>query len=104
MSPEVLSNRVQAEHKTKVDVYSFGIIMHETFFEMLPYRSNEEQFESIIALGTSVVNGLRPAIPHVQELSNAEKRYLKLMQECWSTDPTERPDFEQIYSQLNKLG
>jgi serine/threonine protein kinase len=104
MSPEVLTNRVNNEYKKKVDVYSFGIIMHEVFFELLPYQSNSDQFDNIVALGTSVVNGLRPDIPQIQGLGNAEKRYLKLMQKCWSEDPSERPDFEEIYAQMIKMG
>jgi serine/threonine protein kinase len=102
MAPEILINRVNQEESTKIDVYSFGIIMHEVFFESLPYRTNDEQFESIIALGTKVVNGLRPNVPEniVQDVSEAEKLYLELMKECWSGNTQDRPSFEEIYSRF----
>lgn len=105
MAPEILSNNVQQDETTKTDVYSFGIIMHELFFEELPYRTNEQQFDNIITLGTQVVGGLRPSIPMhlVHDISDSERKYLDLMQECWQTEAKDRPSFEQIYSEFIKF-
>jgi serine/threonine protein kinase len=105
MSPEILKNKINAEYRTKVDVYSFGIIMYEVFFEVVPYYENREQFESIIGLGNQIVNGLRPSVPqyHVHGLAKVEKQYIELMQRCWSDKPEERPDFEEIFIELSEL-
>jgi serine/threonine protein kinase len=99
MAPEILINRVKNEHRTKVDVYSFGIILHEVFFEKLPYRTNDEQFESVIALGNRVVGGLRPSILD-DSYSTAETMYLELMKQCWHSDPEKRPTFDTIVAEL----
>jgi mitogen-activated protein kinase kinase kinase 7 len=102
MAPELFSDNVQLQQSTKVDVYSFGIIMYELFFETIPYRENEEQFASIVGLGTRVVGGLRPTLANFSQngLSEAENLYLELMQECWSGDPEERPSFDQIFTKF----
>jgi serine/threonine protein kinase len=105
MSPEILKNKINAEYRTKVDVYSFGIIMCEVFFEVVPYHENREQFESIIGLGNCIVQGLRPSVPeyHVHGMKKVEKRYIELMQRCWSDNPVERPDFEEIFAELSEM-
>ena len=102
MSPEVLMDQVQQGMGTKVDVFSFGIIMHEVFFEKVPYRTNNEQIESVVALGTKVVQGLRPAIPDMikTDTNEEEHAYLALMQRCWHKDPETRPSFDEIFSSL----
>lgn len=94
MSPEMLMNKVKQETSFKTDVYSFGIIMHEVFFEKVPYLDSED-FDSIIALGSHVVKGLRPFIPD-RSYSDAENAYIDLMQRCWSAKIAERPTFEEI--------
>jgi serine/threonine protein kinase len=38
MSPEILLNQ---PYNDRCDVYSFGIIMHEMYFETRPYTSDE---------------------------------------------------------------
>jgi serine/threonine protein kinase len=105
MSPEILKNKINAEYRTKVDVYSFGIIMYEVFFEVVPYHENCEQFESIIGLGNQIVNGLRPSVSEYHEhgLTQTEKQYIKLMQMCWSDKPEERPNFDEIFTELSEM-
>jgi serine/threonine protein kinase len=100
MAPEILTSSVVQEQSTKIDVYSFGIIMYEAFFEEYPYHMNVEQFESIIALGTSIVGGLRPRIPVelLDNITQQEKQYLRLMERCWHGDPDNRPTFDEIFS------
>ena|SRR3989338_7985317 len=106
MAPEILLNRVNPEHKTKLDVYSFGIIMYEVFFEAIPYSIHTEQFDSIIALGNRIESGMRPEIPEyqVQDLAGSEKRFLKLMKDCWSENPEDRPTFDEIFAEFIKMG
>ncbi len=103
MSPEVLLNRVEQATSTKVDIYSFGIIMHEIFFERMPY--NEENYDSIITLGTEVVAGKRPKIPEYiyTRVTKPELDYIELMKECWNGIAAERPSFEQVFSSLMNI-
>jgi serine/threonine protein kinase len=103
MAPEVLLNKVQKEQVRKIDVYSFGLIMFELFFERMPYADHD--FESVITLGTQVVNGLRPTIPPntFERVSQQERDYLTLMQQCWVQEAEERPEFEDIYTLLLEI-
>jgi mitogen-activated protein kinase kinase kinase 7 len=106
MAPEILKNKLDKDQSTKLDVYSFGIIMFEVFFEEVPYRNNDEKFESVIALGTQIASGLRPNIPKnlVQDVSDAEKMFLTLMEACWDQNPSIRPSFEEIFSVFMEIG
>jgi hypothetical protein len=101
MAPEALRNRVQKDLGTKVDVYSFGIIMHEVFFEQVPY--SELKVDSIIGLGTDVMNGLRPYVPEDIVVSENEGLYLELMRKCWHNDPVERPSFDDIFTVFSRM-
>jgi mitogen-activated protein kinase kinase kinase 7 len=105
MAPEIFLNQVTIEHRTKLDVYSFGIIMYEMFFEEVPYSQNFEQYDSIITLGNRIAGGLRPQMPEhlIQNLTGAERRYLGLMERCWSKKPEDRPSFDEIYSEFAKI-
>lgn len=110
MAPEVLSN--QRTYSESCDVYSFGIIMYELFFEVLPYSKtnvfdeNKEEddgtFVSLFQLGHRVINGTRPLLPDV-ELSEREQKYVEIMKECWKHDFEQRPSFSEILTELQLL-
>jgi len=44
-------------------------------------------------------DGLRPDIPD----SIKDDKLVKLMQECWDTDPDQRPSFSEINSRLDDM-
>jgi serine/threonine protein kinase len=98
MSPEIMTNTIKQETSSKTDVYSFGIIMYEMFFEKAPYADDE--FETMIGLSSQVINGLRPLVPFgVYDVVTIEERsYLDLMHDCWNAKPEDRPSFDRIYS------
>jgi serine/threonine protein kinase len=99
MSPEVMMNTVKQESSTKADVYSFGVIMYEMFFEKMPYGEHGSM-DSVIGLSTKVVRGRRPEVPEntYDNVSREERVYLDLMQECWSELPEDRPSFDHIFT------
>jgi serine/threonine protein kinase len=101
MSPEVLQTK---KYDTRCDVYSFGIIMYELFFEQKPYMESDEVM-SIFKLGSEVIHGRRPAIPEdiIHNLSVKEKKYLELMQLCWHQEELQRPTFLELYDELYLL-
>lgn len=126
MAPEVLDSNDHSDHplnkKTadiakKVDVYSFGIILWEVFFEKTPYVDDIQS--STFKVPYLVVQGLRPlilfksredvrmwissapimsreTISDVSSLADAIYEYFELMKQCWKTEPQERPSFEEI--------
>jgi mitogen-activated protein kinase kinase kinase 7 len=101
MSPEVLFNKSYTE---KCDVYSFGIIMHEVFFEWRPYSGEGDSVIDALnpfLLGGMVTQGKRPFIPDM-EYSERENEYLELMQKCWSQNADNRPSFDIILAFFEK--
>jgi serine/threonine protein kinase len=96
-SPEVMNNKVFTE---KCDVYSFGIIMYEVFFEVVPYLEREQ--DSIIILVFEVIKGARPTYPE-RKYSNDERMYLQLMERCWSAVPEDRPMFTEILNKFEQI-
>jgi mitogen-activated protein kinase kinase kinase 7 len=96
-SPEVLYNRPYTE---KCDVYSFGIILYELFFEEKPY---DEPANNLFMLGIEITQGKRPSIRYSSTMSSREKEFLILTQQCWDQNANDRPDFAQILKKLEEL-
>ncbi|KAJ0963648.1 hypothetical protein J5N97_028770 [Dioscorea zingiberensis] len=93
MAPELLngsSNRVSE----KVDVFSFGIAMWEILTGEEPYAN----MHCGAIIGGIVNNTLRPPIPE-----RCDSEWRKLMEQCWSPDPVERPTFTEITNRLRTM-
>ncbi|KAI8004826.1 Serine/threonine-protein kinase CTR1 [Camellia lanceoleosa] len=93
MAPELL-NGSSSRVSEKVDVFSFGIAMWEILTGEEPYAD----MHCGAIIGGIVSNTLRPSIP---DHCNAEWR--KLMEDCWSPDPTVRPSFTEITNGLRVM-
>ena len=85
MAPEMLSNH--GVYNSKVDVYSFAIVMWEVLTGNYPYAGLDQQ--QIVA--QVLVNDARPEIP-----DGAPQPYVDLMRRCWDRSPDVRPTFDQI--------
>ncbi|ELR13222.1 serine/threonine kinase [Acanthamoeba castellanii str. Neff] len=96
MAPEVLEEANEVSHEL-ADLYSYGIIMWEVLTRSQPYAGLAP---AAIAVGV-IRSDLRPKLPH--DLVETEAGYVELMQACWSRDPTMRPSFDHIMSQLKTL-
>ncbi|KAG2370690.1 hypothetical protein C9374_008961 [Naegleria lovaniensis] len=143
MSPELIleedseTNKLARENATKIDVYSYAIIMYELFFEETPYwnedsekinyfhhcNSDQKKVKAFNLLYQVANHEKRPLIPfkdHEEMKQWCEKfmvhdntsnedvfigvdMYVKLMQQCWSSNPTERPSFERIMHKLTEI-
>ncbi|OEL38809.1 Serine/threonine-protein kinase CTR1 [Dichanthelium oligosanthes] len=90
MAPEMLemsSNMVS----TKVDVYSFGIIMWEILTGQEPYAGMHHGG----VIGGILSNTLRPPVP-----ASCDPQWRELMEQCWSNEPEIRPTFTEVASRL----
>lgn len=79
MSPEILGDSNENSITTKLDVYSFAIIMYELFFEENPYlNAHSEKIHrftpadnsdksSCFNIPAKVIKGFRPKIPFSNE-------------------------------------
>jgi len=93
MAPEMLemsSNMVS----TKVDVYSFGIIMWEILTGKEPYAGMHHGG----VIGGILSNTLRPTVP-----ASCDPQWRELMELCWSNEPDKRPTFTEVVSRLRLM-
>ena len=75
------------------DIFSFGIVMWESWSQQKPWRS----FSESSAVFNAVQKGIRPMIP--SSLS-APEGYEDLMRLCWSQNPTDRPLVDVVMNSL----
>ncbi|CAI2188632.1 4783_t:CDS:1, partial [Funneliformis geosporum] len=79
MAPEIFLGH---KYSTATDIYSFGMIMWEVMMGRKPCWDQNHDIDLIL----EIVDGFRPPI-----LINAPEDYIKLMQDCWHSDPSKRP-------------
>lgn len=91
MAPEVIESK---NYSSKVDVYSYGIIIWEISARRTPYGDMTQQQ---IGFYVTVKKG-RPDKSLIS--SDTPQALIKLMEQCWDDDPNNRPTFEQIIDYL----
>ncbi|PRP88170.1 LRR receptor-like serine/threonine-protein kinase GSO2-like [Planoprotostelium fungivorum] len=85
MAPESIKERI---YSTKTDVYSFGTTIWEVFAVEDPYK---DMTVVEVAIHISANNPCSLKIP-----PEVDPMYAKLMQDCWSARPEDRPEFGDI--------
>ncbi|KAH0793071.1 TKL family protein kinase [Histomonas meleagridis] len=88
MAPEILNS--SGRYDTKVDVYSYGIVLWEILTHKTPYQGIESDAKRIIQ--EVITNDIRPTLSE----TDCGKGLYKLITTCWARDPNERPTFKQI--------
>ncbi|EGC40296.1 hypothetical protein DICPUDRAFT_25383 [Dictyostelium purpureum] len=90
-APEVLRNDAYTE---KADVFSFAIVLWEIVTREDPYQGMPT-FQIVISVGQ---HKLRPIVP-----PQVSAPFTRLITECWSEDPQQRPSFQEIVKRLEAM-
>jgi len=77
------------------DVYAFGCICYEVFTGVYPYYELRDEFQVLWAKNENTMPERRPSIPD---------DIWSLMTDCWSVEPSARPDSKQLVVRLKALG
>jgi len=102
MAPEVL---LKKGLNTKVDVYSFSIILWELLSQQRAFQHHLQHNNLDLFTNAICKEVERPPIPP-PDVTNAEWKneyVVNLLERCWSTKASDRPDFQEIYDELNVL-
>jgi len=96
MAPEVFSSN---EYNERIDVFSFGILMFEVLSRTVPYADKwSVQAPVNPRIGLHIMNGHRPNLKLVQP--GCPNKIAELMQECWHSEPSLRPEFSKVRRQI----
>lgn len=101
-SPEILEGGTASKAS---DVFAFGVILWELMTWQLPWGTSNPW--SIV---NRVTSNQRLPVPQKSEIPGPEggswrnlNRYVALMERCWAQNPGDRPDFEEIMSELKQM-
>lgn len=76
------------------DVYSFAIVMWEIVAGELPM----EGVPNNVAIKRILFDDWRPSFPEA-----TPQWYVRLAEECWASDPSERPSFRNLTKRLKDI-
>ncbi len=77
-------------YNEKADVYSYAILVWELLTRQRPYTNIDP-----LRLTMEVAKGMRPTLPR-----SGDPKLVDLMKRCWDDDPSARPSFAKILSEL----
>jgi serine/threonine protein kinase len=91
-SPEILSNPSDSSRfNSSCDVYSFGVCLWEQIRLEQPYAEIKDEAE----VSRMIVDGHR-LTSFEETMTVVMPEYNQLMNNCWTTNPNNRPTFERI--------
>ena len=89
IAPEVLNNSILISYSREIDIYSFGILFWEILSCKIPFEKKTEN---------QIIAGERPSLIDLPDDVPLEIK--QLIKKCWSSDPSERPNFYEIINTL----
>jgi serine/threonine protein kinase len=92
-APEILGDE-EGQYGFPVDVYSFGVLFNATVTREIPY--SHLNITRALTLALKVAKGIRPRIDET-----INPKWKQLVVQCWGHNPSERPTFSEIVSQMS---
>src|SRR5690348_6306083 len=87
------------KYNEKADVYSYGVVLWELLTRKVPWQNLP-----MVDVVKTVVNGHRPPInQQLSQHSEAPEQFVSLMQQCWDSNPQNRPSFEDVLKSLQHI-
>ncbi|KAM7524928.1 hypothetical protein LguiA_014830 [Lonicera macranthoides] len=93
VAPEVFRNE---DYDTKVDVFSFALILQEMIEGCVPFSTKQEN-------EVPKLYAARERPPFRAPMKFYAHGLKELIEECWSEKPTQRPTFRQIIPRLESI-
>jgi len=90
-APEILLKRMP--YTPKSDVYSFGMVLYELVTHHPPFQGFNP-----LQVVRAIDQGELPSLP-----SDTMEELVQLTEDCWKTEPEDRPDFEEIIRRLKTI-
>ncbi|KAJ8267156.1 hypothetical protein GJAV_G00139150 [Gymnothorax javanicus] len=98
-APEHLRKTADRKGSFAGDVYSFSIIVQEVISRGAPFCTLDLPAAEIIQKVRSPPPLCRPTVSTTQ----AHIECIQIMKQCWSEDPEQRPTFQEIFRQFNRM-
>ncbi|KAG9041095.1 hypothetical protein FS837_012740 [Tulasnella sp. UAMH 9824] len=101
MAPELVDGILPKS--LKGDVYSFASLALNILTGAIPFRNFTNETALIVALVTGSPPRLAPARKRMSCKPALEERLWKLLDECWATNPAQRPTMREIERRIQEL-
>ncbi|CAB5359902.1 unnamed protein product [Rhizophagus irregularis] len=96
MDPQILDPEIPYNLTKKSDIYSLGVLFWQLTSCSSPF--NFETRKDYIAITLAILNGVRE-----KPIPNTNVKFIELYQKCWRNKPDERPEINQVISELNNV-
>jgi len=107
LCPEQFGMERQSGLAPPADVFSFGMLIYESFTGLLPFQqpagSGAKLKVNHWEIARWIGEGLRPTIPEAWEHDPIKSAISEIMDDCWSHYPQDRPTMDTVVEQLQEL-
>ncbi|GBB96979.1 hypothetical protein RclHR1_02890006 [Rhizophagus clarus] len=95
VDPKMLDPAIPYNLTKKSDIYSMGVIFWQLTSCLSPFNFETKDPAS---LTLEILNGKRE-----NPIPNTNVKFIKLYEQCWRYEPNERPDANQVISELKNI-